>query len=259
MLALSSPIKLQAQLNLPRNATRAGGIRPGRRDNGKVLRVRELQTPEAIREIRMVQEIEELAAEFQMRALGGGELLEQGKVQVVIPRTVHLSILTAQGGVIGLANRRSHGRIAESRGVEKLVDAMRSGMRIKILTRHHKGGTAKIGGSGGRASHGKRESILESEDPLGAPSANRLVDETGSVAGEAVTLADGDLPDPAGTKDIGNIVAAIPIIAFKSKSREQWSASEIILADTKDILVVRFAYRTCVINEQVQALAESAL
>src|SRR6202521_5980669 len=141
--------------------------------------------------------------------------------------------------------------MAECRGVEKLVDAMRSGMRVKILARHHEGGTAKIGRSGGRASHGKRESILESEDPLDAPSANRLVDKAGGVAGEAVTFADGDLPDPAGAKDIGNIVAAIPIVAFKSKSREQRSASEIILADTKDILVVRFAYRARVIDEQV--------
>ena len=213
MLDLSSPIKLQAHLNLSRNAPRCGDAR-------EILCVREVQSPEAIREIGMVQEIEELAAEFEMRALGGGELLEQGKVQVVIPRAVHLSILTTQGRVIGLAYCCSNGRIAECRGVEKLVDAMRSRMRVKILTRHHEGGTAKIGGSGGRASHGKRESILESVDPLGAPSANRLVDETGSVAGEAVTLADGDLPDAAGAKDIGNIVAAISIIAFKSKSRE---------------------------------------
>src|SRR6266436_8696205 len=206
VLDRSSPIKLQAHLNLSRNAPRCGDAR-------EVLRVREVQTPEAIREIRMVQEIEELAAEFQMRALGGGELLEQGKVQVVIPRAVHLRILTTQGGVIGLANRRSHGRIAEGRGVEKLVDAMRSGMRIKILPRHHEGGTTKIGGSGDRASQSERESILESVDPLGAPSANRLIDKTGSVAREAVPLADGNLPDPAGAKDIGNIIAAIPIIA----------------------------------------------
>ena len=93
-------------------------------------------------------------------------------------------------------------------------------MRVKTLTWHYKGGTAKIGGSGGRASHGKGESILESVDPLGAPSANNLVDKTGCAAGEAVTLADRDLPDPTGVKDIGNIVAAIPIIAFQSKSRE---------------------------------------
>jgi hypothetical protein len=93
-------------------------------------------------------------------------------------------------------------------------------MRVKILTWYHEGGTAKIRGSGGRATDRKRKSILESIDPLGAPSANRLVDKTGGVAGEALAFADGDLPDPAGAKDIGNIVAAIPIIALESKSRE---------------------------------------
>jgi len=55
---------------------------------------------------------------------------------------------------------------------------------------------------------GKRESILESVDhwALHPPIACH-VDKTGSVPGEAVVnCSDGDLPDPAGAKDIGNIV-----------------------------------------------------
>jgi len=70
--------KTSGHLNLPRNAPR--GVMPC-----EIVRVREVQSPcRYSRRIRMVQEIEEISAEFKC-AIGGGELRDQGKVQLSYP------------------------------------------------------------------------------------------------------------------------------------------------------------------------------
>jgi hypothetical protein len=63
------PVEFQAQLDLPRNAPRGG-------DTREVGSVREIQSPEAVRKIRVIQEIEEFAAELELPFLGNPELLE---------------------------------------------------------------------------------------------------------------------------------------------------------------------------------------
>jgi hypothetical protein len=65
-------------------------------DEREVFCVREVQGPEAIRKIRMVQEIEEFTSELELSVLGKPELFEEREVQVFVSRAVHLSILASQ-------------------------------------------------------------------------------------------------------------------------------------------------------------------
>src|SRR6185437_565510 len=67
------------QLNLASRSCRLG-------DRSKLRRIHE-----AIRrpQVRMIQRIEELAAELELRALGDGEIASQGKVQSLHSRSVY--------------------------------------------------------------------------------------------------------------------------------------------------------------------------
>ena len=78
--------------------------------------VQEIRVANIRAEIRVIQEVEELSPEFQIRIFCRAEFLENREVEVGVSRPVHLVPGTSQGAEIGLPYGRRCRRLNESRG-----------------------------------------------------------------------------------------------------------------------------------------------
>src|SRR6266576_6450402 len=110
-----------------------------------------------------------------------------------------------------------------------------------------------------RAIDCKRVSILRGDNPLCAPSANERVSYARHVLTHEPPLAERQLPNTAGMKNIGDIVTAECVIPEITKPWKRWRAIEYVPRDTENVFVIILAHRSGVISQHIQALFESAL
>src|SRR5258708_852143 len=90
----------------------------------------------------------------------------------------------------------------------------------------------------GRAIDCKRVSILRGDNPLCAPSANERVSYARHVLTHEPPLAERQLPNTAGMKNVGDIVTTEGVILEIAKSRKGWRAIEYVPRDTDNVLVI---------------------
>jgi hypothetical protein len=107
------PVELQRKFGLP---SVANGIvyRPERVTCGIVQEVR---VPNTCTKIRMVQEVEELGSEFQVRVFRGPESLKDREIKVGVSGPVHLVPGNTEWAEISLPNGRDSRRLNEGRGI----------------------------------------------------------------------------------------------------------------------------------------------
>ena|SRR5947208_1206407 len=76
--------------------------------------VQEIRVSNIRAEIRVIQEVEELSPEFQIRIFCRAEFLENREVEIAVSRPVHLIPRCTKRGEISLTNGRGRGRLNET-------------------------------------------------------------------------------------------------------------------------------------------------
>lgn len=147
---------------------------------------------------------------------------------------MHLVPRTSQRAEISLSNRRRSWRLDEPGGIEEWPDPVRPFVSVRTHSLCERSIAQEIAARGSsRASEvptnsdRKRESILRSHNPLGAPSADECVSEAGHVLANGLVLADRQLPNSAGMENVGNIVAAERVIPREPEASEGWRPIEL--------------------------------
>ena len=80
---------------------------------------------------------------------------------------------TSQGSIIRLPDGSGYGWALEGGRIEPLIDVVRAG--IQVLARDEKCVATEAGGCGDDAGNGAGLAVLQSEDPIGAPTAQDSV------------------------------------------------------------------------------------
>src|SRR5215831_1234488 len=106
---------------------------------------------------------------------------------------------STQGTIVGLADRGGQGGCRIGLGIQPLIYVVWAGVRIYFL--HFVGITAKTGSSGTRTGNCSGLSILERQNPVGAPSPEESVNEAARVIQIFATSTNWQVIGPAQVKD----------------------------------------------------------
>src|ERR1700734_2611265 len=93
------------------------------------------------------------------RVCASVEVLQNGRIQILVVRSAYLLDLSTERRVIDLTNGCSCGRLSERTGVEPLRVVMRTG--VDVRTGNQIGGATKVGRGGDRTRAGGGLAALE--------------------------------------------------------------------------------------------------
>ena len=96
------------------------------------------------------------------------------------------------------------------------------------------------------------KSALRRQDQLSTPASNYCVSNARHIVSVWLTFAHGQLPDSTGVEDVGHVVATIAVIASQAKARQCWSAVELVLRETENVLEIILADRPRVVDQSAQ-------
>ena len=119
--------------------------------------------------------------------------------------------------------------------------SVRAAICVQLLPRNNIGVATQTRRGWDRTLDAKGEAVLETEDRLRTPSSNELVHNTRDIPADLAPLTNRKLPNPACVEQVGDVIAAVLVVALYTKAGHLRRTLNVGLSDLQSIAVVGLA------------------
>jgi len=170
----------------------------------------------------MIGQVEDFGAKLHFGSLGDAESLEGREIHAVKTGAVELRRSSAQRGVVGLPDGRSDRGAGERRRINPVIHIVRTGGYA--LAGNQQGVAAVIRSRADHAPYGPWLAILQSQDPVGAPTAEKRIHGTAAVAEILPSMPEGQIVVSADMHDFRNVEITQSVVALQPEAGQSRGA-----------------------------------